>query len=117
MRIELLYFDGCPSHHAFLPHLRELLDRAGVAAKIELRRVQSPEEAEHERFLGSPTLRIDGRDVDRGASDRDDFGFKCRLYPGDQRLSGVPPDDWVLAALRRASRRANGNEAIRDSEA
>jgi alkylmercury lyase len=103
VRIDVLYFDGCPSHEAMLPRLRELLDQEGIDEEIVLRRVESIEAAEQERFLGSPTLRIDGRDVEPGAAERDDYGLKCRLYPGEQRMSGVPPDDWVLAALQRAS--------------
>jgi len=103
MRIEVLYFDGCPSHEAMLPRLRELLDQAEVEEEIALRRVESTEAAERERFLGSPTLRIDGRDVEPGAAERDDYGLKCRLYPGEQRMSGIPPDDWMLAAVRRAT--------------
>lgn len=103
VRIEVLYFDGCPHHEALLPRLRELLDRARVDGEIHLRRVESLEAAERERFLGSPTLRVDGRDVDPGAAERQDFGLKCRLYPGEQQTVGLPPDDWVLAALRRAT--------------
>jgi hypothetical protein len=102
MKIELLYFDGCPSHDAFLPRLRELLDRAGVDEPMQERRIESHEDAERERFLGSPTLRIDGVDVDPGAGGRTDFGLRCRLYPTAGALRGVPPDEWVLAALRRA---------------
>lgn len=97
--IELLYFDGCPNHEAFLPHLRELLAEAGAGNEIELRRVESIEAAERERFLGSPTVRVDGRDVDPGAHSRDDFGLKCRLYRTDEGLVGAPPDEWVLAAI------------------
>jgi hypothetical protein len=96
--VELLYFDGCPNHEALLPHLRELLERADVPACIELRRV---EDAERERFLGSPTVRIDGHDVDPAAAQREDFGIKCRLYATDEGLRGTPPDAWILAALGR----------------
>lgn len=99
MKVELLYFDGCPNHDAFLPRLKELLSRAQVDAEVELRQVGTPEEGERERFLGSPTLRIDGRDVEPGAEHRDDFGFKCRLYRSEEGLVGMPPDAWVLAAL------------------
>ena len=102
VRIELLYFDGCPNHEAFLPHLRELLDRERVTEEVRLRRVESPEEAERERFLGSPTLRIDGRDVEPGAAERRDFGLKCRLYRTDSGVGGVPHDDWIARALRAA---------------
>ena len=103
MTIELLYFDGCPSHAAFLPRLRELLAQAGVDAPIRQRRVESDEAAQRERFLGSPTLRVDGVDVDPGAAERTDYGIKCRLYPGVRGLDATPPEAWVLAALKRAS--------------
>ena len=104
MTIELLYFDGCPNHEAFVPHLRELLDQAGIQATIELRRIETVDDAERGRFLGSPTVRIDGRDVDPGAVGREDYGMKCRLYATEDGLRGTPPDEWILTALRtRAS--------------
>jgi hypothetical protein len=99
--LELLYFDGCPSHEALLPHLRALLADAGVSPRIELRRVETLEDAERERFLGSPTVRVDGRDVDIGAAAREDFGLKCRLYATDEGLRGTAPDVWILDALGR----------------
>ena len=57
--------------------------------------------AERERFLGSPTVRIDGQDVDPGAAQRSDFGLKCRLYRSDAGTSGLPPDAWFRAALAK----------------
>ncbi|MGH2941929.1 MAG: DF family (seleno)protein [Solirubrobacteraceae bacterium] len=102
MRIELLYFDGCPSHEAFLPRLRELLAQAGVDAPIAERRVRSNADAQRERFLGSPTLRVDGLDVDPDAGERTDYGLKCRLYRTADGLSGAPRDEWVLGALHHA---------------
>jgi len=103
MEIELLYFDACPSHEAFLPRLRELLARAGVDAPVAERRVESDTDAQRERFLGSPTLRVDGVDVDPDARERTDYGLKCRLYRTHEGLSGAPRDEWVLSALRRAA--------------
>jgi hypothetical protein len=103
MRIELLYFDGCPSHAELLPRLRELLANQGIGEEIELRRVETPEEAERERFLGSPTVRIDGEDVDPSAKDRDDFGLECRLYRTEEGLVRTPPESWIRAKLDRAS--------------
>jgi hypothetical protein len=97
--IEVLYFDGCPSHEALLPHLRDLASRATSPVEIELRRIETVEAAERERFLGSPTVRVDGRDVDPGAQDRTDYGLKCRLYPTAEGLRGTPPDAWILEAL------------------
>jgi hypothetical protein len=98
VRVELLYFEGCPNHERLLPRLNELVAGAGV----ELRRVESIEAAERERFLGSPTVRIDGVDVDPGAADRTDFGLKCRLYRSDEGTSGLPPERWIRDALAQA---------------
>jgi hypothetical protein len=111
VRIELLYFDGCPSHKRLRPRLERLLRQAGVSEAIELRRVDSPEAAEAERFLGSPTLRVNGQDVEPGASERSDYGLKCRLYRSDGEVGGLPPDAWIEAALARAKR---GQAAARE---
>jgi hypothetical protein len=99
VRVELLYFDGCPHYEALLPRLRELI---GPEEELELRRIDSVEEAERERFLGSPSVRVNDHDVDPTASERDDFGLKCRLYRSDQGASGVPPEEWIRAALAEA---------------
>lgn len=101
MTIELLYFDGCPGHETLLARLHELLARAEVDARVLERRVESDEAAQRERFLGSPTLRIDGIDVEPGAAHREDYGLKCRLYSMPDGLRGTPADEWVLDALRR----------------
>jgi hypothetical protein len=100
--IEVLYFDGCPNHELFLAHLTGLLAREGVADPVRMRRVEDDTAAQVERFLGSPTLRIDGRDVDPAAASRRDYGLQCRLYLTDEGSRGAPPDSWVLAALRAA---------------
>jgi hypothetical protein len=104
MKIELLFFDGCPNHETLLPRLRALLNAGGAEdAAIELVRIEDPDAAEAERFLGSPTVRIDGKDVEPGADERTDFGLKCRLFATPVGgLDGMPPDEWVLRALERA---------------
>jgi hypothetical protein len=103
MKVEVLYFDGCPNHEALLPHLRELLESSGTGADIELVRVEDPDAAERERFLGSPTVRVDGEDVEPSAADRTDFGLKCRLFATPDGLRGMPADEWVLDALQRSA--------------
>ena len=62
-------------------------------------RVRINEAAQCERFLGSPTVRVAGHDVDAGAEQRDDYGMKCRLYATEHGLRGTPPDAWILSAL------------------
>jgi hypothetical protein len=99
MRVEMVFFDGCPSHERLLPRVRELADEAG--AELVLRRVATWEEAERERFLGSPTVRVDGRDIDPGASERTDYGLKRRIYRSEEMgQSPLPPEEWLRAALR-----------------
>lgn len=100
---ELLYFDGCPNHEPVAARLPSLIEEAGVTANVELRRVESDEDAQRIRFLGSPTVRIGGRDVEPNADERDDFGLKCRLYRTPAGLLGEPLDEWILAALDRES--------------
>ena len=95
--IELLYFDGCPSHEQLLPIVAQLAARSSAA--LRLRRVESPEAAERERFLGSPTVRVNGVDVDPGAAERTDFGLKCRIYRSEAGQSPLPPEPWLRAAL------------------
>lgn len=102
MKVEVLYFDGCPNHEVLMPHLRKLLISAGVAADIDLVAVEDPEAADRHRFLGSPTVRVNGQDVEPGADQRSDFGLKCRLFAAPAGPRGMPADEWVLAALRRA---------------
>ena len=101
MTVEVLYFDGCPNQDALLPHLEQLLRAAELPVAIVLRNVPDDDEAQRERFLGSPTVRVDGRDVEPGAEQRDDFGLKCRLYRVPSGLRGTPLDEWVLDALAR----------------
>ncbi len=98
-RVELLYVDGCPGYEAMLPRLRELL---GDSAQLELRRITTPDEAQAERFLGSPTVRIDGEDVERGAGKRTDYGIKGRLYRTSDGQLRTPADEWVRGAMGAA---------------
>ena len=102
MNVDVLYFDGCPNYEALLPRLRELLAITGVAADIGLVEIQDADAAERERFLGSPTVRIDSQDVEPDAEQRSDFGLKCRLYATSDGSRGTPADGLVLAALHRA---------------
>jgi hypothetical protein len=99
MTIEVLYFDGCPNHDAVVRRLHRLLDEAAVRADVALRRIGSNEDAQRFRFLGSPSVRVDGRDVEPGAHKREDFGLRCRLYRTPDGLTGIPPDAWILAAV------------------
>jgi len=102
VKIEMLYFDGCPSHDALLPRLREIVAELDAQADIELRHIETFDQAEQERFLGSPTVRIDGADIEPAAAERTDFGLKCRLYRSADGASGMPPEQWLRHAIDSA---------------
>ena len=104
--LEILYFDGCPNFETYLPRLRELLRTVDQPVEVVEVRVASPDEAGHLGFLGSPTVRVAGRDVDPEAAGRTDFGLKCRLYASQGGHRGTPPDAWVIAAIMRAGANA-----------
>jgi hypothetical protein len=99
MDVELLYFDGCPNHERALAQLRATLGALGDPTSVQLVRVANETEAQAMRFLGSPSIRINGRDVDPGAETRTDFGLQCRVYPAVEGFGGTPPSEWIVAAL------------------
>jgi hypothetical protein len=100
VRIDFLYWRECPSH----PEARELLDEVlaarGVEAEVVEREVLTDEEARRLAFPGSPTIRIDGHDVDpEGASARP--ALTCRIYYlPDGRSSPVPSREQLEEALK-----------------
>jgi hypothetical protein len=103
MRIELLYFDDCPNYEALRLRAEQVLVDHGLAEHVELVRIASREEAEANRFLGSPTLRVDGHDIEPGADERSDFGMKCRIYTSaEDGLRPTPADELISTALLRA---------------
>jgi hypothetical protein len=99
MNIELLYWEGCPSHPEALALLQEVLAERGVDASVELHEVLTDEEAQELRFPGSPTIRVDGRDVDiAGADSRP--ALTCRIYYlADGRVSPIPSREQLEEAL------------------
>ena len=99
-KIELLFWAGCPSHPEALELLRRVLDERGIPAEVEVREVRTDEEAAAFRFPGSPTIRIDGRDVDPDGA-RAPARLACRIYRlPDGRVSPVPTREQLEEALR-----------------
>jgi len=103
MRVELLWWEGCPSYPEAIAELRELMRAEGLDPNaLELREVTTDEDAERERFPGSPTIRVDGEDVvPPGAGEP--HSLTCRVYRlRDGRYSPTPDPAHVRAALRTA---------------
>jgi hypothetical protein len=98
-RIELLYWEECPSHPEARRLVEEVLAELGLDATLELREVRTLQEAEAERFPGSPTIRVDGADVDPAGADEQP-ALNCRIYRRpDGRVSPVPSRDQIMEAL------------------
>jgi hypothetical protein len=99
VRIELLYWDGCPSTPEAEALLRDVLEARGLDANIDRREVTTQAQAELERFPGSPTIRVDGRDVDPGGAGARP-ALTCRIYfLPDGRVSPVPTREQLEEAL------------------
>jgi hypothetical protein len=98
--VELLYFEGCPNHDAARDLVERIAAEETVTLDLRLIEVISPEDAEERRFLGSPSVRIDGHDVEPGADERGIFVFACRVYQSEEGLSGLPAEPWIRTALR-----------------
>jgi hypothetical protein len=101
MRIELLWWDGCPSHPEALAELRSALRDEQLDDGVELIEIETDDQARAERFPGSPTIRIDGEDIVPPA-DGEPFSLTCRVYRGrDGRVSPTPDPDDIRHAIRR----------------
>jgi hypothetical protein len=98
-QVEILYFDGCPTWQRAVELVRQVLSEARQEADLRLVRVESEDDARRLGFLGSPTIRVDGRDIDPAVEAGGEFGLQCRLYRDGERLSGLPPAAWLRTAL------------------
>ena len=102
-RVEILYFEGCPNHEPARALIERLAKELRVEPEIELVEVADPEAAVALRFLGSPTVRVDGVDVEPGAEERRDFAFSCRIYRSEGGTAEQPEEKWVREALLEAA--------------
>ena len=101
--VEVLYFDGCPNHESALELIERLGRELGVEPEVRLVNVPNQEAAQRLRFLGSPTIRVDGRDVDPHTEERDDYALSCRVFRTEAGIVGQPDERWVREALRSAA--------------
>ena len=102
-KVELLWWEGCPSTPEALADLRSAMADLGIDPEaVDVREVATDEQAADERFPGSPTIRVDGADV-QPPQEREPVGLTCRVYRRrDGRVSPTPDPDDVRAALRSA---------------
>ncbi len=102
MNVELLFWEGCPSHPKALADLRGAMIELGLDPNaVVVREIRSDTDAEREQFVGSPTIRLDGVDV---MPPKDEpFGLTCRVYHRrDGRISPTPDPADLRDALAAA---------------
>jgi hypothetical protein len=102
VKIEVLYVLDCPHYPAAMAELKNVLAVERISAPISEVLVADPRTAEALQFRGSPTIRINGRDI-AGGSGLQHFAVSCRLYPGEKQR-GVPPAEMIHRAVREAMR-------------
>jgi hypothetical protein len=100
--VELLYWDGCPSHPEALAVLRAALADVGRGdLEVAVRRIEDDAQAQAEGFVGSPTIRVDGTDAFPPGDDEPP-ALACRVYRlADGRFSPTPDPGELRAALER----------------
>jgi hypothetical protein len=104
LRVELLWWRGCPSHPEALADLREAMRELGLDPNsVDVREIATEDAADDERFVGSPTIRVNGRDIQPPGSE-DPVGLTCRVYrTRDGRISPLPDPQDIREALRAAA--------------
>lgn len=100
MKIELLYFSGCPSWKDALKNLESALHLENIPAVIEIIKIRDDQQAAQLKFLGSPSFRVNGRDL--WYEDRDLYSLSCRIYSTPAGAKGFPTVDMLRSRLRNA---------------
>lgn len=110
MTVRLLHTKQCHLWKAALDELEAALGEAGLPRRFEVGLIESDEEAVRERFLGSPTIQIEGQDIDPTAPKEGPFQASgCRGYLWEGKFVEVPPRPMIVAALKRASGKESGH--------
>ena len=101
MKIEFLYFKECPGYQSALSLLERILLESNTAVAIEKIEITTQGMALQHRFLGSPSIRINGKDI-AGREEASEYGLKCRIYPDTG--SGIPSASVLRKALEEAEK-------------
>jgi len=97
--VEIFYFDGCPNHEPAIALVERVSRELELDLDVRLVNVPDDETAQRVRFLGSPTIRVDGHDIDPEAGERNDYGLSCRVYRTGTGIKGQPEERWLRDAL------------------
>ena len=97
MKIQLLYFDDCPSWRSGLENLKTALQIEGLDASVVLVKVEHNDDAARLKFLGSPSFQVDGHDL--WPEDQDTYSLSCRVYSTPDGIKGYPSVEMLYKKL------------------
>jgi hypothetical protein len=103
--IEVLTVPGCPNRDGAVALAARVCAELGSTAEVRVSDIADQPAAEQARFLGSPTIRVDGQDIAPSAKWREEYVCACRLYQVGHSLRGLPDEDWLRQALLAAEAR------------
>ncbi len=105
MRVSFLFYEECPSHDLALERLREVMAEEGIPDEVEVIKVETEEQVCGLRFAGSPTIRVDGQDIDPPSDSHNSyFALACRAYRlEDGRISPLPSKHMIRRALKSSA--------------
>jgi thymidylate synthase len=112
MKIELYYFDECSSYKKAVENLEEALRLEGLEQDIEMVAVASEADAQVKRLIGSPSIRIDGVDLEGPEADDQGYGYGCRIYSENGGSAGWPSVERVRSALRSLQRNPQSRRVL-----
>ncbi len=101
MEVALLYIDACLNWRQTLEDVNAVLKEYRVSAEVELIEVSSDQEAQSLAFLGSPTVRVDGVDIEPDIPDSG-YGMENRIYWVEDDPEERPPKEWIAATVEAA---------------
>ena len=99
-QIEVLTFAGCPNAEPAVELVARVMSELGIEANVKRIEVESEDQVQEHRFLGSPSIRVNGRDIEPGADGRQDYVYSCRVYGSESGLTGQPDERWLRTALQ-----------------
>ena len=104
MKVELYYFADCPSWQLAREHLEHALQLEQLSVQVEAILVADSADVQLKRFIGSPTIRIDGVDIEGSGAETQGYAYGCRVYAEGTRTAGWPSVKQVRRALQRERR-------------
>ena len=98
VKVELLTVADCPGKPGAEAMIAEVAAELGLSVSLEMQEVADERAGERLRFAGSPTIRVEGVDIEPGWEPPDDFTPRCRVYQTATGLRGLPERAWLLSA-------------------